>query len=376
MISFWEQQSFTTYDYIVVGGGIVGLSTAAELLEQDRTRRVLVLERGLFPSGASTKNAGFACFGSLTELLIDMEKLGADGCLALVNERWSGLRKLRERLGDKEMDFQQWGGYELIREQEMPALARMKEVNDLLWPLFRAEVFEEQPDTLKKFGFGGPVNTLVYNPFEGQIDTGKTLKRLIAYCRMLGADVLTGAKVDHVEERDNEVQVRVETPQGQVEFRAQGVAICTNAFTKTFFPDMDIQPGRGLVVVTRPIAELPFKGTFHYDEGYFYFRNFGNRVIFGGGRNLDPENETTTEFGINPLIEGTLHAHLSEILLPGHTWEIEHTWSGIMAFGPVKEPIVRQISPRIVAGVRLGGMGVAIGSRVAERLGGWLAHIQ
>ncbi|MEO1217195.1 MAG: FAD-binding oxidoreductase, partial [Bacteroidota bacterium] len=75
-ISFWEATSLMKYDYIIVGGGIVGLSTAAELLERNSDLRVLVLERGLFPSGASTKNAGFACFGSVSELWQDLNLIG------------------------------------------------------------------------------------------------------------------------------------------------------------------------------------------------------------------------------------------------------------------------------------------------------------
>ena len=33
--------------------------------------KVLILERGIFPNGASTKNAGFATFGSLSEIISD-----------------------------------------------------------------------------------------------------------------------------------------------------------------------------------------------------------------------------------------------------------------------------------------------------------------
>ena len=65
-ISFWEKESFTCNDVIVIGGGIIGLSVAISLLESNSKLSVLLLERGVFPSGASTKNAGFACFGSPT----------------------------------------------------------------------------------------------------------------------------------------------------------------------------------------------------------------------------------------------------------------------------------------------------------------------
>ena len=104
-ISFWESNSLMKYDYIIVGGGIVGLSTAAELVEKDSSLKVLVLERGLFPSGASTKNAGFACFGSVSELWQDLNQIGEQAMLALVEKRWKGLGLLKQRLGEKKLGY-------------------------------------------------------------------------------------------------------------------------------------------------------------------------------------------------------------------------------------------------------------------------------
>lgn len=60
MISFWEKRSLVDYNYLVIGGGIVGLSTAISIKEKVPKSSVLVVERGILPSGASTKNAGFA----------------------------------------------------------------------------------------------------------------------------------------------------------------------------------------------------------------------------------------------------------------------------------------------------------------------------
>ena len=98
MYSFWEKNTLLNYDTAIVGAGIVGLSIASAILEKYPKQRVVVLERGLLPTGASTRNAGFACFGSLTELLADEAKMGIDKCLDLVEKRWNGLQKLVKRL--------------------------------------------------------------------------------------------------------------------------------------------------------------------------------------------------------------------------------------------------------------------------------------
>ena len=42
-------------------------------------------------------------------------------------------------------------------------------------------------------------------------------------------------------------------------------------------------------------------------------------------------------------------------------------WSGIMAFGKTKMPIVKSVSEGVAIGVRIGGMGMAIGSIVGKK---------
>jgi glycine/D-amino acid oxidase-like deaminating enzyme len=113
---------------------------------------------------------------------------------------------------------------------------------------------------------------------------------------------------------------------------------------------------------------MPFRGNYHFDEGYYYFRDYEDRIIFGGGRNLDFEGETTTHFGENPAILDRLHALLREVVAPRQPVEVEGHWSGIMAFGPSKGPLVEQPYPHVVAGFRLGGMGVALGTTLGEIL--------
>jgi glycine/D-amino acid oxidase-like deaminating enzyme len=369
MLSFWEKEHFTTYDYAVVGAGITGLSVAAELIEKYPNCSVLVLERGLLPSGASTKNAGFACFGSWSELNHDLQIMGPEALLKLVSYRIAGLDTLRNRLGDKEIDFQKFGGYELILESEVGNI-NLDEINDLLWPLFNKKVFDYKPDLIKPFGFNSNrVHQLIYNPFEGQIDTGLMMRKLQHYVASKGVVITTGAQVNGYALNNGFVELDTQTIDNKpFHFKASKVLFCTNAFTNAFFPELVINPGRGQVLVTEPIPNLPFKGSFSFDGGYYYFRNFNNRVIFGGGRNLDFVNETTTSFELNEKIQTKLEWYLRELILPNTKFKIEQKWSGIMAFGNNKEPIVKKISDQILVGARLNGMGVAIGSNIAKQL--------
>ncbi|WP_421876276.1 NAD(P)/FAD-dependent oxidoreductase [Marinoscillum sp.] len=364
MQSFWERESFAQYDLIVIGAGITGLSTAASFKEKHPAADVLVIEQGTLPLGASTRNAGFACFGSISELAQDRKTLGDEGMVSLVQRRWSGLQKTISRLGEESIGLLKQGGYELLTPKTSYYLDAIDQVNQLLNPLFQGSVFQHATEKLDEFGFRN-TSDLVYNPHEAQLHTGKLMKNLSRYCGQLGIQIITGTKVEQIEEETGHAVIRA----GQLEFLGRSVAICTNAFTPQLITEqLNIQPGRGMVLLVKPDKPLSFRGTFHYDEGFYYFRDFDDKIIFGGGRNLAMEQESTTEFGINEIIEQKLIQDLKEVIIPETHFKVEMKWSGIMAFGDTKAPIVKRLAPRQYLGVRLGGMGVALGSLVGEEL--------
>lgn len=362
MISFWEKESFQNFDVIIVGAGITGLSTAASLKESKPNLKILVIERGTLPTGASTKNAGFACFGSISELAGDQKALGDDGMVQLVNKRWKGLQKTINRLGQENIGFLQKGGYELLNEKNKHFLNAIDDVNDLLKPVFQESVFKQTDEKISNFGLA-KTSHLIYNQYEGQVNTGEMMRNLWLYCAQIGIQIITGTEVQKIESEGE--TVRIQTP--SFNFSCCAVGICTNAFTKSLL-DIDLTPGRGTVMAIAPKKPLKISGTFHYEEGYFYFRDFHGKLIYGGGRHLAKEEEATTAFGFNPTIEARLHQDLKEIILPDTEYQVDMKWSGIMAFGPTKAPVLKKSGEGIYVGVRLGGMGVALGGLLGEEL--------
>lgn len=377
-ISYWEQDAMLDADYIVVGGGIIGLQTAIELRARAATARIVVLERGLLPAGASSRNAGFACFGSLTEILHDIDTMGADAALAVVERRWRGLCRLRERLGDDAIGYEAFGGFELLPPAHIGALERIDEANAHLQRLFGQAVFTVDADGLRRSGFGTQVQALVANPLEGQVHSGRLMRALALLAARLGIEIHTGAEVQALHDEGDAIRVDVGGQSGSSEsralsFRAPQVAICTNGITSALLPDCGIVPGRGQVVVTEPVAGLPWRGTYHLDEGFYYFRNVGERILLGGGRNLDFAAEATTDMALSEPIQAKLESLLRDTIIPGRPWRIAHRWAGIMGFAADKQPIVRRLSPRIVLGFGCNGMGVALGADIAAEAAALLA---
>lgn len=363
--SYWEQETyFDRLDVTIVGAGIVGLSTALNLLRNDPSLRVLVLERGILPTGASTKNAGFACFGSLSELIDDLGHSSLEEILHLVERRFRGLRKLRENLGDDAISYEPLGGYELFESTELAGscLDRMAEFNRLLKPITELdETYLVKDDLIERFGFGETAH-LVLNQAEGQIHTGKMIASLHAKVLDLGAKVLTGVAVESLDETDRALELV--TNIGKIQ--SKQVLVATNGFARQLLPELEVQPARAQVLITEPVENLPFQGSFHLDRGYYYFRNVGNRILFGGGRNLDYEGETTTELGLTARIQGDLDQKLNEIIAPGLGAKVSMRWSGIMGMGSQKTTLLKRLGPHLSCAVRMGGMGVALGSLIGE----------
>ncbi|MFN3801947.1 NAD(P)/FAD-dependent oxidoreductase [Belliella pelovolcani] len=371
MLSYWEKTHFLKYDLIVIGAGIVGMSTAIQYKLKFPQSSIAILERGVFPSGASTKNAGFACFGSLTEILDDLNMMSEEEVLALVEKRYQGLHAIRKVFGDETLGYQDKGGFELITSQEVSALDQMNRINKLLMPLFGKDVFSVEKN-IHHYGFGKEVLHIVRNKFEGELDIGKYILALWEKCQQLGIRLHTGAEVIRID--GQQIHVKEPLTNDVIQFEALKIAICTNAFAKRFFPELDISPGRGLVMVSTPMQnKIPWEGAFHYDKGYVYFRKVaGNRLLIGGGRNLDFEGERTETFEVNPLLRTNLEKLTRAIVFPDHKVEFEMEWTGIMAFGESKKPIIQRVSANIGVGVRLGGMGVAIGWQAGTELVGLL----
>lgn len=364
-LSYWELKNwFTNVDYTIVGSGIVGLHAALRLRERFPAAKILVLEKGMLPQGASTKNAGFACFGSLSEIMEDLKTHSEEDVISLIEKRWKGLQLLRKRLGDAAIDFKPFGGYELfLKEDEFgfnECISKLPFINEILKPLFKSDVFSKEVD---RFGFENIQEYLIFNPFEAQIDTGNMMQELLRQAVAENILILNQQTVTSYADLGNQVEIVL----NDFSFKSKKILFATNGFANAITKGA-VQPARAQVLITEPISGLDIKGTFHLDRGYYYFRNIGDRILLGGGRNLDFETETTTEFGQTKIVQNKLEDLLKNVILPNQDFQIAHRWSGIMGIGNSKNPVVTQLSENVFCGVRLGGMGVAIGSLIGTEL--------
>ena len=351
--SYWESEEWLqTPDLLIIGGGIVGASTALFYKQKFPDREVLILDKGMMPEGASTRNAGFACIGSISEHLADIKTAGKDVVFGRIKRRWKGLSLLKGTMGEEAIGYQSTGGHEIFTDvltfemckNRIPEINRQMQEHLGIDGVYKAVEYEGFP--------------AIFNRVEGALNSGSLMKNLHRRLSEMGVVTHWNCKVDSVGKHSVKLN-------NGAELQANTILLATNGFTSRL-TDLPIKPARGYVFITNPIENLKWQGTFHFDEGYIYFRNVENRLLMGGARNVAKEDEETDLFGVNPSIKEHLIRFASEILKLPEGWEIGLEWSGIMGMTENKEPIVKEISPKIWVAAGLSGIGIAIGMEVAK----------
>lgn len=368
-LSYWEKIAVTEgIDFLVIGAGLVGVSTAIELRKRNPSAKIVLLERGYLPTGASTKNAGFACFGSATELVDDLSRIDEDTVWETLELRYLGLQELLKLYGEDQLGYKQVGSWDLIHnhsvETENLTREKLDHLNKRIYEITgQTNCFSEDKKTLLSNGFSN-ISTSFHNKLEGEIRTDKLYLALQQKLAENNIITLYGIEVTEIE--SHPAYCLVQTNSG--ELKASKIAVTVNGFANKLLRDNRIQPARAQVLVTAEITGLKFSGTYHYDAGYYYFRTVNNRILIGGGRNLDFEGETTENFGNTEKITSSIEELLRTVIIPGQSFTIDYQWSGIMGVGNEKKPIIELIRPNIAIGARMGGMGVAIGTLVGQKV--------
>ena len=257
-LSYWEIKSwFKNVDFTIVGSGIVGLSCALNLRKKFPKAKIVILEKGMLPQGASTKNAGFACFGSVSEIVEDLKNHSQSEVVSLIKKRINGLTQLRKLLGDKSIGYHQNGGYEIFPKKDLNVFencrSQLKYINQMLNPLFKSDVFKIQKN---HFNFSNITGDYIFNSFEGQLDTGAMMESLLRKAISKKIKILNNVDVLSFTENNNCVEVNSKA----FDFKCSKLFIATNGFSNKLLKE-DVKPARAQVLITKPIKNLKIQAS-------------------------------------------------------------------------------------------------------------------
>lgn len=366
LLSYWERSVLLRkFDYVILGAGLVGKQIAIKLKKKHAKARIAIVDRSPISYGASTRNAGFACFGSVSEIVDDFNRSSEEAVMTLLEKRYKGINELVSNFGADNIGYRHTGSYEVFRDASSyeETISHKSYINKLLEKqLGIQDLFTVRDARSMKMNY---YEKSLFNPYEGMLNSGMLNEVLSDLTHRLGVIPLYGLTVTELQHEDN--GYRLTTDSG-MDIVCDQLIVANNAFAPQLLPGMDIVPARGQVIITKPLPEISFDSVFHSDKGYIYFRNIDNRVLIGGGRNHYLEQEKTYDFAGSEALKDYLVRYLAEVILPGIPFEVDMHWSGIMAMGAEKIPIVDRINEHLLVCVRMSGMGVALGPVLSSEI--------
>lgn len=366
--SYWERSILLkTFDFIILGAGIIGKQIAIKIKTKHPAARIALVDRSPLPYGASTRNAGFACFGSLTEILDDLNHSTLKDIMELADKRYRGINKLVSDFGAGNIGYVPTGGYEVFENDQADelntALGKFDFINNELKSTTGLDhIFEIKENT--NFGFNC-IKTKILNKHEGMLNTGMLNETIANKAHTIGIVPFYGFSVSSIRKMTKGYEL---SDNDGMTIYCNQLVVTNNAFAGQLLPELDVKPARGQVIITKPLNNIPFNGIFHSDKGYVYFRNIDNRILIGGGRNHFKVQEETFQFEGSENVRNYLENYLRTIILPGRSFETDMHWSGIMAMGKEKLPISGRINDHLLVCVRMSGMGVALGPVLSDEI--------
>lgn len=355
----------------VVGGGIVGLSTAYWLARMGADP--LVLEAGSLAGRASGRNAGFLLTGSPQPFLRLEEEVGPEAARAF----WELTRENRELLRAEVLEpdrpearvecrFQPEGSWLASVDGGEAGTEELRRSGERLAELGFEVAWREGPEVERASG-SPRIRAALHQPRDGGLDP-------VLLCRGLagtgGFQVRTGSRVRALEPRGDRVEVVADG--GDV--LAERVVVALNAYAPELLPATarEIRPVRGQMLATPPVE--PFmSGVWYLDEGFQYVRQLDDgAVLVGGGR----RGAEATEVGYleHPTagVQGALERFVEATYPALDAGSIERRWAGVMAFTPDHMPRAGDVQdlPGAVYAAGFNGHGMSLGFVT----GRWLAR--
>ena len=255
---------------VVIGGGVMGVSTAFHLAEAG-VRDVLLVDSGPLGGGSTSKAAGGvrAMFSDAVNVELGRRSLEA-------------FARFGERPG-QEIDLHRVGYLFLLdRPEHVRAMTAAVELQNALGVPSRM-VGPEQAQRLSPLISTEALLAAAWSPTDGHCTPESVVLGYATAARRLGATLVPHCAVTGIDVRDGEVTA-VATERGTV---ATGTVVCvagpwSGRVAALAGVDLPVTPLRRQVVVTEPVPDLPDRLPMTIDfSTSFYFHGEGRGLLMG-----------------------------------------------------------------------------------------------
>lgn len=368
-VSYWMDRSLNkeieSFDIVIVGGGIAGLSSAFWLKIEDPQLQIAIVEKYQCGDGATGRNAGFITCGSVEHFNRLVGKHGESEALEMWRFSEVNLALLKEHIigkDEKEILFEQKGSFSLAStDHEFSELKKSAQIMKDMG--IKVEVLEKK-DIQSRIGaenFVGGIKYVGDSSVHPLLLLQKMKEKL---SQMGGVDFFENHEVKKIESKGDNKLVHT---RAQI-FETPMVILATNGYSPLlhdFFKDK-IFPTRGQILVTEAVPHF-MEGPCYANFVLDYFRQLPTgQMIIGGFRQLQKDAEVGYSDEITDIIQTSLEKFLIEHIPAVSKAKITHRWSGIMGFSVDGQPLVgslptdNQIS--FIAGFTGHGIGLAFNS--------------
>ena len=339
--SFWLDQSDRntprSFDAVIVGAGISGLSAAYWLSKEDPGLKIAVVERARVGFGASGRNAGFITCGSVEHFNRMVGKHGLQEATDIWKFSEINLRLLEEHIiqGDAEnCQFEKKGCFSLAaQEAEFDELKKTAEImNGLNIP---TEIYSTQ-DVFRATGAKGFVGGIKYLD-DATVHPVRLLERMVEKTNNI---TLIEQSTVHGYDATSDGTRILKTDRGLIE--TSMIIFCLNGYSAQILPYFEdkIYPTRGQILMMEKVPrfmEGPCYANFYLD----YFRQLpSGELLIGGFRQLEKATEVGYSDHITPGIQNALHEFVKNHLPQFADKRVTHRWAGIMGFSRDGQPMV------------------------------------
>jgi sarcosine oxidase, subunit beta len=342
-------------EYIIIGGGIIGISTAYHLAKEKKD--IIVLDANELVSQASGRNGGMVVQLDARDANIAVMKAKLGFARLGVKE----LKNYQKEL-DVDFEFKQVGCLDFIFDkkelEEMKAFVEIQNSSgdDETVIISKEKTIEEMPIINEK------VLGARYRASDGRLNSLKLCFGIIDKAKTMGVRFYEFTRVTEIIIESGQVR-GVKLSDGTV-IKAKWVINCTNAWAESLTPEIRIVPIREIAMITEPVPEIKqntyeayigsLMGT-EEEQHCWGTSQHANGNICIGGPGLLPNhfyNDVTYEETVNTVnMIKAMFPILNEI-------KIIRAWCGAFAFTPDYNPYVGHITGKkglfVIAGLNNG----------------------